>query len=191
MTFTENDKNEDPIKHSTTRGATLEARVPNPIGILERIIKENPDAEEGAIKALMREHLEGLSMRELVMLREAMFGYWFTNHFKNLKRQQQPHGAKRTPASPKPVTPETEVVEKTVRKYQARMAEMVEVGKRIAYHTMLLPNGKLLRDCTAEDFGELAVRSGPWFAQLQVLTPPGGTGADITEDQIHTAYKNT
>jgi len=152
-------------------GAKVQSwRHANPRDILKRIIDEHPNEDKAFI---FREFKEQIRDDEDVI--SAIIEYWFSNNYHSLMGDRPERRAQRQEER-------AERAREREKKTEA-MAEIIkERAKKLVILDMVMPNGKLLRDCTGED----CIKAGGWFHKIaaRLKNPTDVVGRVFSEKRL-------
>jgi hypothetical protein len=141
--------------------------------LLERLVNEHRKATEEEIHKLFWEEIE----EDSDMLR-ACIEYWLDNNYASILRfKPLPKGK---------IDDEPRSVPTQARQLKEQIKRRIERETHLALLNLLMPNGKVLGDCT----GQECLQFGRWFANLAKQVPPTEIVRDVlSENQVFKVWK--
>jgi len=145
---------------------------PNPRDLLLRLIKEHPEKTEAGILALFRREVQDNDD-----YLNPIISYWFANNYLALTAKKKPK---------EEVQEEREQIRETAK---AKLDEHIEREAKIILLDLLLPNGKVLRNCTGRECAKLGPKVGRWLTKIsKQIRPNQIVGDTFSEAQIRRLY---
>jgi hypothetical protein len=157
------------IEQGTTGAYRQTWRKGNPRSLLETIITKNPRADERRLHELFWREIE--DDKELL---RACIEYWLDNNYHSLKREMS--------GLPKSTSKPAQVTVDAVSKTKAQIKKQIVHEARIMLLDLVMPNNKLLRNCTGRD----CIKIGGWLGQLGKKVPATKTVAEtLSEKEVY------
>jgi hypothetical protein len=161
-------------------GATRQSWSRNsPRDVLKAIVDAHPRENESE---LLRIFTDEIRQNEAHV--DAIIEYWFTNNLRSMRQAQQSPEAARQRAAERDAV--AVAIKQKVEKVIERKAQ---VKAQVMMLSLVMPNGKALKDCTGRDCKELSTKVGPWLAALgKQLKPTQVVGKELSEAQVRKLY---
>ena len=156
-----------------TTGAKRQSwKATNPRELLKRIMEDHPKWDKDRV---LQTFLTEVSDNRRYF--ETIVEYWFANNFHSLvERPSSPHRFRQA------VTTATVDVRQKVEQQIEQKAEVMLLD-------MLMPNGKMLRDCTGAECSKLSTKIGGWLLRIAKRIKPTQTvGSALNEAQARELY---
>lgn len=156
-----------------TTGAKRQSfRTPSPRELLRNLIEALPAASEDI---LLRRFTDiAMGDDDLIMV---ILEYWFTNNLRSLKTR------------PINIASSKLAEQARAETMRQRIDETINQRARVILLTMVMPNGKMLRDCSGRECSALSKKIGPWLKAIAAkIGPTRLVGDSLTEIQVRKLY---
>lgn len=152
----------------------------SPRSLLKELCDSNKGADEGALQKLFVERVkDDLGVDDLGEYMPAIIEYWFARNFRSLVTNE--------PRKAGASQPSAETVRATEALKEKLNAHIQLEVQRILLDTVILPNGKTLRDATGQD----CAIAGGWLRTIAAKIKPDQIVGDVfSEDEIQKLYQH-
>ena len=143
----------------------------NPRELLRRLMEDHKNWDRTRLLREFREQLDKSPNSYL----ETIVEYWFANNYNSLIDPREPDRIRDKVA---------------VTKIRTKIEEHVETKAQLILLDLMMPNGKLLRDCTGQECRSLARSVGAWLARIAKRVKLRETvGTTLTENEVRELMK--
>jgi hypothetical protein len=141
-------------------------------------MEEFPDLEREDLFERFKEAIRGDDE-----MMDCLAEYWFANNHRSLTRFRPSEAGVSKVVRAAVAQERRSTVEVLKEHIRARATEM-------ALLDMMLPNGKMLRDCTAKECTDLSPKVGAWLAKIgKQIAPQAIVGKELSEESIRKLWK--
>lgn len=160
------------LKKREKRGATVQSwNQFSAREVLKRVFDANPKASREQLMLLVREPLSEHHWNSI-------FEYWFTNNLRSLL-EEKPKPARKTESE---VNEQRAAAEKLKTQFKTQI--VAAVGLKF-----ILPNGKMLKDCTGQECAQMGGQVGRWLQRIAAkIKPDDIVGEVLSEQQVRKLY---
>jgi hypothetical protein len=138
--------------------------------VLKRLLEDHPNWNQ---ERLLRAFTEQIAENQKYL--DAIIEYWFANNLHSLIER------------PATYTPRETSKASTEIKNNIEKAIQYKVG--VLLLEMVMPNGKLLRDCNGAECSKLSAKVGGWLMRISKQIKPNDiVGDKLTEQQVRQLY---
>jgi hypothetical protein len=153
----------------------------NPRELLKKVADANPGASQDGLLAILTKEAKAKKNGDYL---DAMIAYWFANNY-HAMMQARPMAAPRERAAA--LETRRAQRETVVKQGTEALREHIKREAQIILLDMVTPNGRALRDCTAEDCRAY----GGWFLGVAAATPSNCTvGQALDEQRLQEIYSS-